>query len=312
MPLYRPEERDYSEDHFITIISGLPGVGKTTLACSASNVAIIDVDNGMKRVKPEHRKDAIVVNTYEELLEDMRSKEIAEKETIVIDTTGAFIELLKNWAMRNNSTAVKKGGGISIQGFGIVKSEFLRFSNEVKKTHNLIYIFHTSKSKDKEGNQIFELMCEGATREIVWQPADLGAYLYISDNNRYLGFSPTQEYSAKSSYGIKGSIKVPELKDGDENDFLNILFETAKKNIKEEAQTFKLLKTEYDSAIKAGKEIISRITKPDEITQAMKDIKDIKHSLTSEKELKSLFKEKIKQEGIVWNGAKKVYEYEKE
>ncbi len=175
-------------------------------------------------------------------MEDIKSAEFAKYKTAIIDTTGAFIELLKDWAMRNNPSACKKGGGISIQGYGIVKSEFLRFSSELKKTHNVIYIFHTTKDKDKDGNIIYDLMCEGAARETVWQPADLGAYYQIIGNDRYLCFSPTQEYSAKSSYGIKGMIKVPELAEGEPNTFLTRLFEQVKENIAAENEAFNATK----------------------------------------------------------------------
>ena len=310
MAIYKPEQMDFSEDNIIMIVSGLPGVGKTTLACSAPEAIIIDTDNGIKRVKPKHRRDTISTNTYEELLDDLRSKEVAEKKTLVFDTTGALIELLKDWAMRNNAAACKKGGGISQQGFGIVKSEFSRLSNELKQKHNVIYLFHTSKKSDRDGNTVYELMCEGAAREIVWQPADLGAYLQIVGDDRYLCFSPTQEYSAKSSYGIKGMIKVPELNDGEPNVFLTKLFEQVKINIKKESEIFKSQKEAYEAAMEEGIKIIRAVKTPEEVHSAQQSIKVIKHSLTSEKELKLLFSNHIKEEGITWNKEKKVYEYE--
>lgn len=310
MAIYKPEQMDFSEDNIIMIVSGLPGVGKTTLACSAPEAIIIDTDKGIKRVKPKHRRDTISTNTYEELLDDLRSKEVAEKKTLVFDTTGALIELLKDWAMRNNAAACKKGGGISQQGFGIVKSEFSRLSNELKQKHNVIYLFHTSKKSDRDGNTVYELMCEGAAREIVWQPADLGAYLQIVGDDRYLCFSPTQEYSAKSSYGIKGMIKVPELNDGEPNVFLTKLFEQVKINIKKESEIFKSQKEAYEAAMEEGIKIIRAVKTPEEVHSAQQSIKVIKHSLTSEKELKLLFSNHIKEEGITWNKEKKVYEYE--
>ena len=308
MAIYKPEQMDFSEDNLIIIISGLPGVGKTTLACSAPNVAVIDVDNGMKRVNPQHRQDAVLVSTYEELLNDLKTPELEGKETLVFDTTGAFIDLLKDWAMRNEPSACKKSGGISQQGYGIVKSEFLRLSAELRRKHNVIYIFHTSKKADKEGNPIYELMCEGAAREVVWQPADLGAYLQIIDNDRYLCFSPTQEYSAKASYGIKGMHKVPDLKDGEPNTFLTQLFEQVKMNQKAENEAFKPQKDAYDKAILEGNKIISAINDPEAVSSAMDKLNKISHSLTSEKELRSKFAQRLSDLGITYNKETKAYE----
>lgn len=308
MSIVKPSNMNFEKDNIIMIISGLPGVGKTTLAFSAPKTVLIDVDNGVKRVRADHRGDAIFVKTYEELLSDIKSKEFAEYETAVIDTTGAFIELLKDWAMRNNPSACKKGGGISIQGYGIVKSEFLRFSNELKKTHNVIYLFHTTKDKDKDGNPVYDLMCEGAARETVWQPADLGAYFQIIGNKRYLCFSPTQEYSAKSSYGIKGMIEIPELKDGEPNVFLTQLFERVKENIQAESEAFKPKKEAYDKVMNEGKELIEKVKVASDIQATLDEINKMEHSLTSEKELKALLKNKMAELNIVWNAESKAYE----
>lgn len=308
MAIMKPQEMDFSKDNIIMIISGLPGVGKTTVAFSAPDVLLIDTDNGVKRVAQEHRKDTVVCKTYEELLADMKTPEFAAYKTVAIDTTGAFIELLKDWAMRNNPTANKKGGGISQQGFGIVKSEFLRFSAEIKKTHNIIYIFHTSKSKDQEGNAVYDLMCEGAAREIVWQPADLGAYMQIVGNDRYLCFTPTQSYSAKSSYGIKGMVKVPELKEGEPNELISKLFEKVKESIAKENEAFAPKQAQYEKTMADGRLILETIENAETFAAAKKAVKGLEHSLTSEKELQALLKEKMTELGITYNKETKTYE----
>ena len=307
MAIVKPQDMNFTEDNIIMIISGLPGVGKTTLAFSAPEPVLIDVDNGVKRVNPAHRKDAIMVKTYEELLSDMKTPEFQKYKTVIIDTTGAFIDMLKDWAMRNDPQASKKNGGFSQQGYGIVKSEFLRFSAELRRTHNVIYLFHTSKSKDKDGF-IYDLMCEGAAREIVWQPADLGAYMQIIGDERFLCFTPTQEYSAKSSYGIKGMIAVPELSDGEPNNFLEKLFETVKANIVEENKAFAPLKAQYEAAMEQGRAIIGGVMDADGVNPAADKLAELQHSLTSEKELKNLLAVRVKELGLVWNRETKQYE----
>ena len=307
MAIVKPQDMNFTEDNIIMIISGLPGVGKTTLAFSAPEPVLIDVDNGVKRVNPAHRKDAVMVKTYEELLSDMKTPEFQKYKTVIIDTTGAFIDMLKDWAMRNDPQASKKNGGFSQQGYGIVKSEFLRFSAELRRTHNVIYLFHTSKSKDKDGF-IYDLMCEGAAREIVWQPADLGAYMQIIGDERFLCFTPTQEYSAKSSYGIKGMIAVPELSDGEPNNFLEKLFETVKANIVEENKAFAPLKAQYEAAMEQGRAIIGGVMDADGVNPAADKLAELQHSLTSEKELKNLLAVRVKELGLVWNRETKQYE----
>ena len=188
MALVKPNEMDFSEKNIIMIISGLPGTGKTTLALSAPDVVLVDVDEGIVRVSPEHRKDTIMAKTYEELLNDLRS--LSGYKSLVIDTGGALIDMLKDWAVRNEPSASKRSGGFSQQGYGFVKAEFLRLSAELRRRFNVIYLFHVNK--DKNGDDVFyDLVCEGSAKTLVYQPADLCGYLQIVNGERYLGFTPT-------------------------------------------------------------------------------------------------------------------------
>ena len=138
---------NFSDKNIIMIISGLPGVGKTTLALSAPDVLLIDADEGMARVNPEHRKDSSICKTYEELLEDIKAAE-GRYKTIAIDTGGALIEMMKDWAMRTEPAANKKNGGFSLQGYGVIKSEFLRMSADLRRKFNVIFLFHTTREKN--------------------------------------------------------------------------------------------------------------------------------------------------------------------
>ena len=131
MPIIKPENMNFSNKNIIMIISGLPGTGKTTLALSAPDVLLIDTDEGLARVNPAHRRDASVCKTYEEILADIKAAE-GQYKTIVIDTCGALIEYMKDWAMRTDPKASKNNGGFSLLGYGVIKQEFLRLSAELR------------------------------------------------------------------------------------------------------------------------------------------------------------------------------------
>lgn len=301
----KPEEMNFSDKNIIMIISGQPGTGKTSLGLSAPDVLLIDTDEGLARVNPEHRKDASICKTYEDVLSDIKEAE-GHYKTIVIDTCGELIEIIKDWAVRTEPSAAKKSGGISMQGFGIVKQEFNRLSNELRKKFNVVYIFHASK--DKTADDIFyDLVVEGSTKNTVWKNADLGAFLHIINGERYLGFTPTAQYNAKASYGIKGLVKVPELNPGDKNDFLTKLFAKVKENLANEVADLKPKQDAYEMAIAEGKKLIDAITEPDEVIPCLNAIKQLRHSLTSEKELNSILKVKIKENGWVYDKEAKIY-----
>lgn len=308
MAIKKPTEMNFSDKNIIMIISGLPGTGKTTLALSAPDVLLIDTDEGMARVNPAHRKDASICKTYEEVLADIKAAE-GQYKTIVIDTCGALIEYMKDWAMRTDPKASKKDGGFSLQGYGTIKSEFIRLSAELRKKFNVIFLFHENMTKNGDDGVFYELVVEGSTRTLVYQPADLAAHLFIQNGRRYLGFTPTEQYSAKSAYGIKGLIEVPELKDGEPNDFLTKLFAKVRENLDKESAQLAPQKSAYDAAMAEARAICECVKTPDDVAQAANAISALPHALTSEKEAKALLKARIAELGIVWNKTEKRYEF---
>ena len=307
MAITKPAEMNFSNKNIIMIISGLPGTGKTTLALSAPGVLLIDTDEGMARVNPAHRKDASICKTYEEVLADIKEAQ-GQYKTIVIDTCGALIDYMKDWAMRTDPKASKKDGGFSLQGYGIIKSEFIRLSAELRKKFNVVYLFHENMTKVDE-NVFYELVVEGSTRTLVYQPADLAAHLFIQNGKRYLGFTPTEQYSAKSAYGIKGLIEVPELKEGDPNDFLTKLFGTVRANLQKEAGELDPKMNEYKEVMEAAKRVCADISKPEDIPGAMEMLQNLPHVLTSDKESKAMFKKRLAELNIVYDKTNKVYKY---
>lgn len=304
--IQKASEQKYENEKLCMIIYGLPGVGKTTLAASAPKPIVIDCDRGMKRVNPEYRCDISNVSSYKDLLEDIKSLG-NEYETIVIDTGGSLIELMKEWAMDTEPTATKKNGGFSLPGYGFVKSEFLRLSAELRKKYNTIFIFHAAKEKQEE-EFFYDLIVEGAAKTLVWQPADLGAYFFIQNGKRYMGFSPTANYSAKSAYGISGIVEVPELSGGEPNVFLTKLFEKVRANIKSETEAIAPKHTAYESAMSCGRELIAAINRAADVEPCLEAISNIEHALSSEKEIKALLKERLKELGITYNKETKTYE----
>ena len=306
MAIKKPTEMNFSDKNIIMIISGLPGTGKTTIALSAPGVLLIDTDEGMARVNPAHRKDASICKTYEEVLADIKAAEGAYK-TVVIDTCGALIEYMKDWAMRTDPKASKKDGGFSLQGYGTIKSEFIRLSAELRKKFNVIYLFHENMTKNGDDGVFYELVVEGSARVVCWQPADLGGHLFIQNGRRYLGFTPTEQYSAKSAYGIKGLVEVPELKDGEPNDFLTKLFAKVRGNLDKESAQLAPEKAKYDAAIAEAKDICAAVNAPEDVKLAVEAIGGLDHGLTSEKEAKAMLKARLDELGITYDKSKKAY-----
>lgn len=303
-------ELTFTDKKFSMIIYGSPGLGKTTLALSAPDPVLIDFDRGISRVKAYHRKTTIVCSTYEEVLNDIQSSEVKECQTIVIDTGGSFVTYLQDWAMRTNPTVNKqKNGALSLKGFGAVKQEFARFTNHVRDVmnKNIIYVFHSDEQKDKDGNPIQRLQCEGAARNLVWQPCDLGAYMQMIGTRRVLTFTPETEFFAKGCYGIDGQREVPVVGPNDKNDFLTRLFDEARANIEADNEAFAPIKAQYDTVMVEVNRIIDGIKNAEDATFAATTLPQLEHALTSKKEALGLLTSKASALGLMWDKVDKVY-----
>ena len=115
--------------------------------------------------------------------------------------------------------------------------------------------------------------------------------------------------AAKSAYGIKGLIEVPELKEGDQNDFLTKLFGTVRANLQKEAGELDPKMNEYKEVMEAAKRVCADVNKPEDIPGAMEMLQNLPSVLTSEKEVRAMFKKKLESLGIVYDKSAKAYRY---
>ena len=182
----QPQQMTFTDKKFSMIVYGSPGIGKTTLALSAPDPILIDFENGVDRVRADHRKLTIVCENYEEVLHDIESPEVRDCQSIIIDTGGSFINYLKDWAMRVKGCRAKDGSFNSLKGYGVVKNEFASFTSRLRDAmhKNVIYIFHADEKADKDGNPQQRLLCEGATKNSVWNSCDFGGYMQMLGESR--------------------------------------------------------------------------------------------------------------------------------
>lgn len=298
MAVRKPAELDFSNKKFMVIISGQPGLGKTTLALSAPKPFLFDTDNGVARVKAEHRCPTSTVSGYGELLEDMKSEEYLEADTIVIDTGGTLVQLMKPWAKKQDKRAATNGMAM----FGVIKQEFDRLCYQIRSQDrkHLVVVFHTTEQIKGDMIQT-RLSCEGSAKDIVWTPADFGGHMFVENGNRMIGFSPTDEYFAKGCFGISGVMPIPQLKPGQPNVFLTNLFQAAQQKISEEAQVYQGERAAYQTAMEQGKAAIETVVDPDTAQAASELIASLTHALTSRRELRTLLNNRLKKCGIQYN-----------
>lgn len=303
---------DFSKQTFGVILYGAPGVGKTTLAMSDGNngadTLLIDLEHGVGRTNPLHRMNCKVLSAkdYQEVLKDLDSKEAKAAKTIVIDTAGALVEYLKDWAMDTKPGAKDKNGNWNgLKGFGFVKAELDSFVNKIKNVmnKNIVFIFHADEKVDREGNPIQRLRCEGSFRNTVWTGIDFGALIQLQGGKRYANFTPDDDNPAKGCHGIEGKIEIPRLDDTVKNDFLAWLFDTARKNMQAENDAVTARINGYQKIIDSVKEMVEGVKDADTANACLKTIGSMEHVLTSKKECGKILNDKAKSLGLTFSKA---------
>lgn len=291
------------------LIAGFPGIGKTTIALSAPKPLLVDVDKGIDRVKVQHRKTTQQSETYEELLKDLNT-DLSKYETIVIDTGGKLLDLMKPYVIKQDSkNGQKDGQTLSIKGYGAVGREFARLMDYIAYTLNkhVVIVFHAKEDKDGEATKL-RILVEGATKDNVWQPMDIGGFIEMYNGHRTIGFDNCERYYAKGTHGIKGIREIPDLENpNNKNDFLTKLFEEMDTNIANEAEYYEEDKKNYEKVMEEVKPKIDEMTE-ENVMEIIDLIKGTQHYLTSEKELKHIFKLKCEELNLVWNKDAKKYE----
>lgn len=303
-----PNEIQSADKKIRILIAGYPGIGKSTLALSAPNPLHIDVDFGIDRIEPRYRKPFIQPKSYNEILEDLVPNNLRDFDTLVFDTGGKLISLMSLWAIKKDPKYGQRDGSLSLKGYGAVGKEFVRLMDycfyELGK--HIVIIFHATEEKDGDNTRL-RIKVEGQTKNNVWEPMDLGGFVEMFGNDRTIGFSNCERYFAKGTRGIHGIYKIPELGPENPNDFLEKLFNQYNEASAEEARQAEAALAAYNLAISAGKIILNDVVDAVSATCAVPLIEGLDHALTSKRELRELFKSKIKELGLYYDKALKCY-----
>jgi hypothetical protein len=303
----KPNELNFDDVRFNVLIGGYPGIGKTTLGLSAPKPLLLDLDKGISRVNAKFRKDASEVETYEELLDDLNNSDLSDYETIVVDTGGRLLDLMKSWAIRKEPKNGQTDGNLTLKGYGVVGKEFMDFVNNIKyKFHkHCVVIFHAKEEKDGDLTKL-RILVEGQSKDNVWQPMDLGGFIEVIGNEHKIGFTNCERYFAKGVHGIKGLWTIPNPEESGKNDFLTLLFEKMTNYLKTENSNAEKFKSDYEKIMKEIKPLIENMTF-ENVLEVQEKITSTKHIATSERELKNLFKNKLDEIGVTFDKETKKY-----
>lgn len=292
MPLQKPNELDFSSKKVAILITARPGVGKTTLAESASRPLLIDLEDGIDRVDACYRKDRIIDATYEDFKKDIETLDFSDYDTVIVDSIGKLIDLMTPFVIKQNSVnAQKDGKTLSLKGYGAVSTEVSNFIKSVEnKGKDIVFIAHVTESQDKDGTIKTRVNIPGSTKDRIWDDIDLGCYVEFNGKQRIAHFTPSESWDAKGTHGIYGDYAIPELKSTGnggnpaDNHFLADLLDKVRSDLAQSKKEYEENSKIYNEAMKILPEI-EGAKNVDELNAVVAKLSDVKHALTSHEEL---------------------------
>jgi len=233
-------------------IFGDPGIGKTSLTFTSENPLLLDFDMGVQRSIGQ--KNFVRVDSWEDITELQNSPELVQlaPKTIIVDTGGTLIDnYIANYVKKIDPKNQRRGGELSLQGYGAIKSVFKQFKDWTKSLGaNVVFICHASKDNDKDGKVIPRVT--GGALDILRQESDLIGYMYSDQNKRVIDFRPVDAHDGKDCANI-GLIEVPESSEKEYDNFFQQLINKTLDRMNEISEK----QQEFLNKIKAYKEEIS-------------------------------------------------------
>lgn len=240
------EEHDKLEiDALVGIIFGDPGMGKSTLSMQAEGSFLMDFDDGLKRAI--RRKRAGKVDTFQDFLDFIASPDFDKMEikNLICDTGGTMLDnYMAEHVIKQDKSNEKKGGGISLQGYGAMKDLFRIVVNRLKaKKINITFVCHTETFKDGEHTR-FRPKMTGGSYDILMQVADFVGFMESRGDKRTINFDPTDRSIGKNAPMFPLTV-IPNEAEPEFENFWGKMFNQAKEKMEsmseEQQQAIKLL-----------------------------------------------------------------------
>lgn len=194
------------------LIYGQPGIGKTTLACSAPNPVLFDFDGGVTRINGAFQVPTVQVTKWEDVNEAL--KEMGDQfNSIIIDTVGKMLSYMEDFIKREDTKMADKSGNLTLKGYGVRKKMFNDFKNGILvRGINVIFVAHDNETKQGEETKIRPLI-GGSSANDLMQDIDLVGYMEALGRERTISFDTTERYYGKNTCNLPSIIKIPRLTD---------------------------------------------------------------------------------------------------
>lgn len=246
------------------LIYGQPGVGKTTLGCSAPNPVLFDYDGGVSRVNGAHQVPTVQIRSWEDTEAALQEIEqtMPEVQTIVIDTVGKMLDYMSSYIIRQDSRMGQRDGSLQLKGYGVRKTMFINFIKRVSVMgKNVVFIAH--EKEEKQGDvTVKRPEIGGSSAGDLIKELELVGYVQMHGTTRKIFFNPREEFYAKNTCNLPSDISLTALFDESgapsaENNYLTRMigyYKAQQEKRQEQVKAYEKLMENINTALSSAKD----------------------------------------------------------
>lgn len=229
------------------MLYGDPGVGKSTLFNTSEKPLLIDFDRGAQR--SALRKSVLVVNQWEDVLDEEKEGTFKKFGTIGIDTAKACLDdFLMDFVIRGDYKLRTN----KLQAYGAIGDAFKLFVNQRRnELVAIVIIAHAKKDEDKS-RYIPDIT--GQSYSLLNRIADQVGFMSIKNGSRVITWEPTETTIGKNVARLPDTV-VPDINDPAGRTFMATLIEKVRSSITaltEEQEEIARVTVEITDAIAAA------------------------------------------------------------
>ena len=304
----RPDELSVKKT-IAALVYGQPGIGKTTLALSAPNPVLFDYDGGIHRVNAAHRMPTVQISNWEETNEVLSSDEIADYDTIIIDTAGKMLDFMTTSILKNDPKMGTRDGGLQLKGYGVRKNLFIAFLRRVSSMgKNVVFVAHDREEKNGEEKTIRPEIGGSSANDLI-KELDLVGYMQAIGKKRTISFDPCEKFYGKNTCNLPSTIDIPTLLDDKGevvkgNSFMSdVIMSYTNYQAKQTERS-----VDYEGLIEVIKENVEEIKDLDSANEIKEKLMKFDHIFDSKIKAATMINDKCKAMGFKFNKTANKYE----
>lgn len=180
---------------------GQPGAGKSSIGVTHSRPLVLDFDKGSHRSEFATLATRIQVDSWSDILElERATNNFAEYDTIVIDTISKCLDYIMADIIARNPKSSNGRGSLSMPGWGELAVAFKSWIHKVTNLgKDVVMIAQFVEEKDGDNVRKRPKVQGKQALSLILEEADFVGFVYLNENKRTIGFTPTDDYFGKDS-----------------------------------------------------------------------------------------------------------------